>query len=44
MAITSKVGPGRSAPKLSKTLLKAGTTNSMITATTTKATTSTEMG
>ena len=43
-AITISVGAGRSAPKLEKTSLNAGTTNSMITATTMKATISTAIG
>ncbi|OIQ67052.1 hypothetical protein GALL_513750 [mine drainage metagenome] len=44
MAITIKVGPGKSAPKLENTSLNAGTTKIMITAVTTKATMSTEIG
>jgi len=44
MAITIKVGAGRSAPKEVKTCLNAGITKIMMTATTTKATTSTAMG
>ena len=43
-AITIIVGPGRSAPNDWNTSLKAGTTNSMITETTMKATTITEVG
>jgi hypothetical protein len=38
------VGAGRPAPKLSNTDLNAGITNSMITVTTTAATTSTAIG
>ena len=44
MAITSSVGAGKSAPKLLKTSLNAGITKIMMTATTTKATTSTATG
>ncbi len=44
MPITISVGVGRSAPKLVNTSLKAGITLIMITATTMKATTSTEIG
>jgi len=44
MPITINVGAGRSAPKLVNTSLKAGTTNTMITQTTTIATTITEIG
>ena len=44
MAITSSVGAGKSAPKDENTSLNAGITKIMITATTTKATTTTEIG
>lgn len=44
MAITNSVGAGRSAPKLVNTSLNDGTTKIMITAVTTKATISTEIG
>ena len=44
MAITKSVGAGRSAPKDEKTCLKAGMTKIMMTDTTTKATTTTEVG
>jgi len=44
MAITSRVGAGRSAPKESNTSSKAGMTKIMITTTTTKATTITAVG
>ena len=44
MAITKSVGAGKSAPNDENTLLNAGITKIMITATTTKATTTTEMG
>ena len=44
IAITNRVGAGRSAPKELNTSLKAGITKIMITATTTKATTTTEIG
>ena len=43
-AMTSMVGAGRSAPKLAKTFLNSGTTNSIITETTRAATTTTEIG
>jgi len=42
--MTSKVGAGRSAPKLLKTSLKAGMTKIMITAVMMKATTITAIG
>ena len=44
MAITNRVGAGRSAPKEENTSLNAGITKIMITATTTNATTTTEIG
>ena len=44
MAITTSVGAGRSAPKDLKMSLNEGITKIMITATTMKATTSTEIG
>ena len=44
IAITTSVGMGRSAPKLENTLLNAGITNSMITATTIPATPITATG
>ncbi len=44
IAITNRVGAGRSAPKLLNTSLNAGTTQIMITAVTTKATTRMETG
>ena len=44
MAMTKSVGPGRSAPKELNTSLNEGITKIMITATTTKATITTEMG
>ena len=44
MAITNSVGAGRSAPKDLNTSLKAGITKIMMTAVTTKATTSTAIG
>ncbi|MCY1369072.1 hypothetical protein D9M69_560900 [compost metagenome] len=44
MAITNRVGPGRSAPNEVNTCLNEGITKIMITATTTKATMITEMG
>ena len=43
-AITNRVGAGRSAPNELNTSLNAGITKIMITATTTKATTTTEIG
>jgi hypothetical protein len=43
MAMTNIVGAGRSAPKLEKTFLNSGTTNSIITETS-AATTTTEIG
>ena len=44
MAITTSVGIGNSPPKDEKTCLNDGITKIMITATTTNATTSTDMG
>ena len=44
MPITIRVGAGRSAPKLAKTLLNAGTTQIMITAVTMNATPRMETG
>ena len=44
IAITISVGAGRSAPKLLNTSLNAGITNTMMTQTTTIATTMTEIG
>ncbi len=44
MAITISVGAGRSAPKLENTLLNSGITNSIITETTSPATTTTAVG
>ncbi len=44
IAITTSVGPGRSAPKLENTLLNAGITKIMITAVTMKPTASTATG
>jgi len=44
MAITIRVGAGRSAPNDENTCLNAGITKIMITATTMKATTTTEIG
>ncbi len=44
IAITISVGAGRSAPKLRNTCLNDGMTQTMITHTTTIATTSTEIG
>jgi hypothetical protein len=44
IAITNNVGAGRSAPKLLKTSLNAGTTQIMITDVTTNATTRIEIG
>jgi hypothetical protein len=44
MPMTNSVGAGRSAPKEVNTCLKAGITKIMMTVTTTKATTTTEIG
>ncbi len=44
IAMTTSVGPGRSAPKLENTLLNAGITKIMITAVTMKPTASTATG
>ncbi|MCY1558527.1 hypothetical protein D9M68_954700 [compost metagenome] len=44
MAITNSVGAGRSAPNELNTCLKAGITKIMMMATTTNATTTTEVG
>ena len=44
IAITKRVGPGRSAPKLLNRSLKTGITKIMMTAVTTNATTSTAIG